>query len=74
MLITDILEGLTTEVYYTGHDSYISLSRGPSERTLSRWTVSVYGSCAGNASIGLLRSTLYHLHFALCPGSLACEK
>ena len=29
MLITDILEGLTIEVYYAGHDSYISLSRGP---------------------------------------------
>ena len=36
MLITDILERLIIEVYYTGHDSYISLSRGPSEGTLSR--------------------------------------
>lgn len=74
MLITDILEGLTIEVYYAGHDSHIGLSRGPSEGALSRWTVNLCGSCAGNASIGLLRSTLYHLHFALCPGSLACDK
>lgn len=74
MLITDILEGLTIEIYYAGHDSYISLSRSPSEGILSRWTVNLSGSCAGNASIGLLRSTLYYLHFALCPGSLACDK
>lgn len=33
MLITDVLEGLPIEVDYTCHESYISLSRGPSEGT-----------------------------------------
>lgn len=33
MLITNILEGLTTEIDYTCHDFYISLSKGPSVRT-----------------------------------------
>ena len=68
MLITDILEGLTTELYYTGHDSYISLSRGPSERTLSRWTVNLYGSCAGNAYWPL---EIHSLPSSLC--TVSCE-